>query len=88
MPSYDNFSQKFEQSLFSWAPLICLHHGIVPFLGLHKSCGDLGLVLPIYENGNINNFVRKDPTADVLCLVRILLVEKAALTDYLYSYWT
>ena len=55
------------------------HPNIVPFLGVSKAPAPLSMVSEWMPNGNVRDYVRKNPDTSRLQLVRRLVFGKVAL---------
>ncbi|KAJ3561361.1 hypothetical protein NP233_g10243 [Leucocoprinus birnbaumii] len=60
--------KRFAREANLWAQLN--HRNLVPLFGLHFQHDIPGLVMPLYENGDLISFVRQHPEANKLSLIR------------------
>jgi hypothetical protein len=66
-----DFMQQLSRELDNWKR--ASHPNIAPFLGLMSGFGHLpSLVQNFHKNGNINDYLEKNPEADLLYLVRLV----------------
>lgn len=65
----NGFVQRFYQETALWGKLS--HPNLLPFYGQFRFHAQLSFVSPWLKNGNINDYLRTNPQADRVRLVRI-----------------
>ena len=78
-----NGSQRFCREGVAWKHL--RHPNILPLLGVTLNEHRFALVSEWMENGNINEFIERDPHVNRAEFVRCLL-SRGSLTDMLFSW--
>jgi len=69
LSQYPHPQQRLSKELDNWKRL--QHFNISPFIGVVSGFGHLpALLLPYYQNGHVNDYLAKNPSANILHLVR------------------